>query len=29
MYVYYAPGKDPVVLPELLTPGMVLKALGR
>ena len=29
MYVYYAPGKDAVVLPELLTPGTVLKALGR
>jgi thiol:disulfide interchange protein DsbD len=28
MYVYYAPGQDPVVLPELLTPGTVLKAIG-
>jgi thiol:disulfide interchange protein DsbD len=27
LYVYYAPGKDPQVLPQLLTPGVVLKAI--
>ncbi|MGN6423498.1 MAG: thioredoxin family protein [Asticcacaulis sp.] len=27
LYVYYAPGKAPQVLPQLLTPGLVLKAI--
>ena len=29
MYLYYPPGHDVVLLPELLTPGVLLKALGR
>jgi thiol:disulfide interchange protein DsbD len=28
LYVYYAPGKAPQVLPQLLTPGLVLKAVN-
>jgi thiol:disulfide interchange protein DsbD len=27
LYVLYAPGKDPVLLPEIITPGIVLEAL--
>jgi len=27
LYVLYAPGKEPVLLPEILTPGIVLEAL--
>lgn len=28
LYVYYPPGGEPVVLPQLLTPGIVLDAVG-
>ena len=28
LYVYYPPGKDPVVLPQLLTPDLVADAIG-
>ncbi|MCR5661942.1 MAG: thioredoxin family protein [bacterium] len=28
LYVYYEPGRDPVVLPEVLTPQMVLDTIG-
>jgi thiol:disulfide interchange protein DsbD len=27
LYVLYAPGKEPVLLPEIITPGIVLDAL--
>lgn len=29
IYVVYAPGKAPVVLPQLLTPSLVMEALGK
>ena len=28
LYVYYAPGKDGVVLPQLLTPGLILETIA-
>jgi thiol:disulfide interchange protein DsbD len=29
LYVFYAPGRPPVVLPQILTPDLVISAVGR
>jgi len=29
LYILYGPGKDPIILPEILTPGIVMEALNR